>query len=80
MPQFKEKAAGRDASVSVGLFDYPVLQTADILLYHATKVPVGEDLRHHIELARDIGQALQPPLRGRLHPPDGDPPARRGPG
>ncbi len=56
MPQFKEKAAGRDASVSVGLFDYPVLQTADILLYHATKVPVGEDQRHHIELARDIGQ------------------------
>jgi tryptophanyl-tRNA synthetase len=56
MPQFKEKAAGRDTSVSVGLFDYPVLQTADILLYHATKVPVGEDQRHHIELARDIGQ------------------------
>jgi len=56
MPQFKEKSAGRDASVSVGLFDYPVLQTADILLYHATKVPVGEDQRHHIELARDIGQ------------------------
>ena len=56
MPQFKEKSAGRDASISVGLFDYPVLQTADILLYHATKVPVGEDQRHHIELARDIGQ------------------------
>jgi tryptophanyl-tRNA synthetase len=56
MPQFKEKSAGRDASVSVGLFDYPVLQTADILLYHADKVPVGEDQRHHIELARDIGQ------------------------
>ncbi len=56
MPQFKDKSAGRDASVSVGLFDYPVLQTADILLYHATKVPVGEDQRHHIELARDIGQ------------------------
>ena len=56
MPQFKEKSAGRDASVSVGLFGYPVLQTADILLYHATKVPVGEDQRHHIELARDIGQ------------------------
>jgi tryptophanyl-tRNA synthetase len=56
MAQFKDKSAGRDASVSVGLFDYPVLQTADILLYHATKVPVGEDQRHHIELARDIGQ------------------------
>jgi len=56
MPQFKEKSQGRDASVSVGLFDYPVLQSADILLYHANKVPVGEDQRHHIELARDIGQ------------------------
>jgi len=56
MPQFKEKSTGRDTSVSVGLFDYPVLQTADILLYHATKVPVGEDQRHHIELARDIAQ------------------------
>jgi tryptophanyl-tRNA synthetase len=56
MPQFKEKAAGRGESVSVGLFDYPVLQAADILLYHADEVPVGEDQRHHIELARDIGQ------------------------
>jgi tryptophanyl-tRNA synthetase len=56
MPQFREKSAGRDASVSVGLFDYPVLQTADILLYHADRVPVGEDQRHHIELARDIAQ------------------------
>jgi tryptophanyl-tRNA synthetase len=56
MPQFKEKSEGRGESVSVGLFDYPVLQTADILLYHADEVPVGEDQRHHIELARDIGQ------------------------
>ncbi|MEX0952656.1 MAG: tryptophan--tRNA ligase [Nitriliruptoraceae bacterium] len=56
MPQFKEKSAGRDASVSVGLLTYPVLQAADILLYHANEVPVGEDQRHHIELARDIGQ------------------------
>jgi tryptophanyl-tRNA synthetase len=56
MPQFKEKSAGKGESVSVGLFDYPVLQTADILLYHADEVPVGEDQRHHIELARDIGQ------------------------
>ena len=56
MPQFREKSAGRGESVSVGLFDYPVLQAADILLYHAEEVPVGEDQRHHIELARDIGQ------------------------
>jgi tryptophanyl-tRNA synthetase len=56
MPQFKDKSAGQGESVSVGLFDYPVLQAADILLYHADEVPVGEDQRHHIELARDIGQ------------------------
>ncbi len=56
MPQFKEKSLGQGASVSVGLFGYPVLQAADILLYHADEVPVGEDQRHHIELARDIGQ------------------------
>ncbi len=54
-PQFKEKSEGQE-SVSVGLFDYPVLQTSDILLYHADEVPVGEDQRHHIELARDLGQ------------------------
>jgi tryptophanyl-tRNA synthetase len=54
-PQFKEKSGGQE-SVSVGLFDYPVLQAADILLYHADEVPVGEDQRHHIELARNIGQ------------------------
>jgi tryptophanyl-tRNA synthetase len=54
-PQFKEKSGGQE-SVSVGLFDYPVLQTSDILLYHADEVPVGEDQRHHIELARDLGQ------------------------
>jgi tryptophanyl-tRNA synthetase len=56
MPQFKEKSEGKGEAVSVGLFDYPILQTADILLYHADEVPVGEDQRHHIELARDIGQ------------------------
>ena len=59
MPQFKEKsdqASGKGDQVTVGLFDYPVLQTSDILLYHADEVPVGEDQRHHIELARDIGQ------------------------
>jgi tryptophanyl-tRNA synthetase len=53
MTQFKEKAAGRD-SVSVGLFAYPVLQAADILLYDTDEVPVGDDQRQHIELSRDI--------------------------
>jgi tryptophanyl-tRNA synthetase len=55
MVQFKEKSAGRE-SVSVGLFTYPVLQAADILLYRADEVPVGEDQRQHVELTRDIAQ------------------------
>ncbi len=55
MVQFKEKSEGRDF-ISVGLFDYPVLQAADILLYHADEVPVGEDQRQHVELTRDIAQ------------------------
>jgi tryptophanyl-tRNA synthetase len=53
MTQFKVKAAAR-TSVSTGLLDYPVLQAADILLYDADEVPVGEDQRQHIELGRDI--------------------------
>jgi len=53
MVQYKEKAAQRK-SVSVGLFDYPVLQAADILLYQAEEVPVGADQQQHIELTRDI--------------------------
>jgi tryptophanyl-tRNA synthetase len=55
MTQFKEKAAGRE-SVSAGLFTYPVLQAADILLYQTEGVPVGEDQRQHIELARDVAE------------------------
>jgi tryptophanyl-tRNA synthetase len=55
MTQFKEKAeADKHGSVSAGLFDYPVLMTADILLYGAEWIPVGEDQRQHIELARDL--------------------------
>ena len=53
MTQFKIKAAARD-SVSTGLLDYPVLQAADILLYDTDQVPVGEDQKQHVELARDI--------------------------
>jgi tryptophanyl-tRNA synthetase len=55
MTQFKEKSEGQQ-SVSVDLFTYPVLQAADILLYHTDKVPVGDDQRQHLELARDIAQ------------------------
>jgi tryptophanyl-tRNA synthetase len=56
MTQFKDKAArGGAERASVGLFTYPVLQAADILLYHADRVPVGEDQRQHLELTRDLG-------------------------
>lgn len=54
MTQFKEKAGKHRENASVGLFSYPVLQAADVLIYKATHVPVGEDQKQHIELARDI--------------------------
>ena len=54
MTQWKDKAGKNRESASVALFDYPVLQAADILLYQATHVPVGEDQKQHIELTRDI--------------------------
>ncbi|MEY3091817.1 MAG: tryptophanyl-tRNA synthetase [Actinomycetota bacterium] len=57
MTQFKDKAAKREADfVSAGLFTYPALQAADILLYDADEVPVGEDQRQHIEITRDIAE------------------------
>ena len=57
MIQYKEKAQKQDAErVSVGLFDYPVLMAADILLYQTQLVPVGEDQRQHLELTRDIAR------------------------
>jgi tryptophanyl-tRNA synthetase len=57
MTQFKDKSqkSGADRTV-VGLFTYPILQAADIMLYQAHRVPVGEDQRQHIELTRDLGQ------------------------
>lgn len=54
MTQFKEKSADQSDSISMGLFHYPVLMAADILLYHATYVPVGEDQFQHLEITRDI--------------------------
>jgi len=54
MTQFKEKSGKNREGASVGLYTYPVLQAADILLYRATHVPVGEDQKQHIELTRDI--------------------------
>src|SRR3954453_21921790 len=55
MTQFKDKSA-RGAAVSVGLLTYPILQAADILIYQANYVPVGEDQRQHIELTRNVAQ------------------------
>lgn len=57
MTQFKEKAEGKE-SVSVGLFDYPALMAADILIYDTTEVPVGDDQRQHVELARDTAEKV----------------------
>ena len=56
MTQFKEKAGKDKEKASVGLYSYPVLMAADILLYDATHVPVGDDQKQHLELCRDIAQ------------------------
>ena len=56
MTQFKEKAGKDRENVSVGLYAYPNLMAADILVYRATHVPVGEDQKQHLELSRDIAQ------------------------
>lgn len=67
MTQFKVKS--KDVSSSLGLLSYPVLQAADILLYKATRVPVGEDQHQHLELARDIGAAFNHTYGRVLFPP-----------
>jgi len=54
MTQFKDKSGKQGKNISVGLFDYPVLMAADILLYRTDKVPVGQDQKQHLELTRDI--------------------------
>ncbi|MEO1704906.1 MAG: tryptophan--tRNA ligase, partial [Pseudomonadota bacterium] len=54
MTQFKDKAGKNTQNVSLGLFAYPALMAADILIYHATHVPVGDDQKQHLELTRDI--------------------------
>jgi len=56
MTQFKEKAGKDKEKASIGLYIYPILMAADILLYDATHVPVGEDQKQHLELSRDIAQ------------------------
>ncbi len=56
MTQFKEKAGKDRENASIGLYSYPTLMAADILVYRATHVPVGEDQKQHLELSRDIAQ------------------------
>ncbi|MCL2892420.1 tryptophan--tRNA ligase [Brenneria tiliae] len=56
MTQFKDKSARYEENINAGLFDYPVLMAADILLYQTAQVPVGEDQKQHLELSRDIAQ------------------------
>lgn len=58
MTQFKDKAGKNKEKAPLGLYSYPVLMAADILLYRATHVPVGEDQKQHLELCRDIAQAF----------------------
>src|SRR5438094_83876 len=59
MTQFKDKSEGQE-SVTAGLFDYPVLMVADILLYDTDEVPIGHDQRQHLELAQAVVEALRP--------------------
>ncbi|MCG8709668.1 tryptophan--tRNA ligase [Brenneria sp. 4F2] len=56
MTQFKDKSSRYAENINAGLFDYPVLMAADILLYQTTQVPVGEDQKQHLELSRDVAQ------------------------
>ncbi len=68
MTQFKEKSGKDREGASVGLFTYPVLQAADILAYQATHVPVGDDQKQHLELARDIAQKFNTDIGMELFP------------
>jgi tryptophanyl-tRNA synthetase len=66
MTQFKEKAGKDRENASVGLYAYPNLMAADILVYRATHVPVGEDQKQHLELSRDIAQKFNNDYRGSI--------------
>jgi tryptophanyl-tRNA synthetase len=67
MTQFKEKAGRDRENVSVGLFAYPTLMAADILVYRATHVPVGEDQKQHLELSRDVAQKFNNDFADSIH-------------
>jgi len=64
MTQFKEKAGKKKDQASLGLYSYPVLMAADILIYQATHVPVGDDQKQHLELARDIAASFNQHFAG----------------
>ncbi len=66
MTQFKDKAGKEKERASIGLYDYPVLMAADILAYRATHVPVGEDQKQHLELARDIAGKFNNDFRAEI--------------
>jgi len=68
MTQFKDKAGKDRENVSVGLFSYPTLMAADILIYKATHVPVGEDQKQHLELCRDIAQKFNHDFKKNVFP------------
>ena len=68
MTQFKEKAGKDKEKVSVGLYIYPILMAADILLYDSTHVPVGEDQKQHLELTRDIAQKFNNDFKTDIFP------------
>ena len=79
MTQFKDKSAKQgQESVGTGLLDYPVLMAADILLYQANWVPVGDDQRQHIELTRDLAQRFNHLYGETFVIPEGIPPGGRG--
>jgi tryptophanyl-tRNA synthetase len=80
MTQFKDKSARRgDELVSAGLFDYPVLMAADILLHRSDRVPVGDDQRQHLELTRDVAMRFNARFPDTLVVPEADiPPAEGG--
>ena len=75
MTQWKDKAGRNREGASIALFTYPVLQAADVLLYQATHVPVGDDQKQHLELARDIAQSFNERFGETFTLPD---PAQRG--
>jgi tryptophanyl-tRNA synthetase len=77
MTQFKDKSAKQEA-VSAGLFDYPVLMAADILLYRTDRVPVGDDQRQHLELTRDVAMRFNARFPNTFVVPEADIPTAEG--